>query len=96
MRTKTNQRPTEDDTPKSPKKNTSKKDAALSEDTPSSHWGYENDPDAEIWRYSAFSHSGAFSMAKTMRDKFGCTIVEKPYERENGTWGFAFTNPLRK
>lgn len=55
---------------------------------------YENDEDADIWRYSAFTESGAYTLAKTMK-RLGCTIVEKPRIRKDGLWMFAFTNPLR-
>lgn len=58
-------------------------------------WYYENDIDGDIWRYSAFSESGAYTLAKTMK-RLGCTIVEKPTLRDDGLWFFAFSNPLRE
>ena len=58
-------------------------------------WGYENDVNAPVWKYTAFSESGAVSLAKTMK-KLGCSIVEKPSQREDGLWIFSFTNPLLK
>lgn len=57
-------------------------------------WGYENDLDGDVWRYATFTESGAYTLAKTMK-RMGCTIVEKPSQREDGLWMFAFTNPLR-
>ena len=59
------------------------------------NWGYENDIDGDIWRYSAFTESGAYTLAKTMK-RLGCTIVEKPSQRKDGLWFFAFSNPLRE
>ena len=56
-------------------------------------WGYENDVNGSVWKYSAFTESGANTLAKTMK-KLGCTIVEKPKQREDGLWMFEFTNPL--
>ena len=57
------------------------------------HWGYENDQNAEVWRYACFTESGAYTLAKTMK-KMGCTIIEKPTMRDDGLWMFAFSNPL--
>ena len=59
-------------------------------------WGYENDADEEIWTMSAMTRGGAFGLAKTMKDKFGVEVLEKPFERDDGVWVFMITNPLKK
>ena len=56
-------------------------------------WGVENDVDAPMWQYTAFSEAGAVTLAKTMK-KLGCSIIEKPKQRKDGLWIFSFTNPL--
>lgn len=54
----------------------------------------ENSKDEPIWTYSAMTETGAYTLAKTVRDKMGCTILEKPMLHENGLWFFMFTNPF--
>ena len=86
----TNHQPT---SPLTPLTLVRKKRAASSKKKSEASWGYENDVNASTWSYSAFSESGAVILAKTMK-KLGCTIVEKPKQREDGLWMFEFTNPL--
>jgi len=55
---------------------------------------YNNDMNDAVWLYTSFSRAGAVQIAKTMRDKFGCVLLEQPMEREDGMWITMFTNPF--
>jgi len=57
---------------------------------------YNNKRDDPIWCYSAFSKIGAITLAKTMQNKFGCTLFEQPILRDDGMWVIMFSNPLMK
>lgn len=67
--------------------------ARKKKNTEEATWGYDNDPKSKIWKYSAFTESGAITLAKTMK-RMGCEIVNKPTQREDGLWMFSFTNPF--
>ena len=91
---------------KSPKGNTtkksvsssagSKKSSAPSVTNKEADWGYENDPTSPVWMYASFTKGGSYTLAQTMITKFGCTILEKPFMRDDGVWVFMFTNPFMK
>lgn len=57
---------------------------------------YNNDADEPIWMYTSMSRAGAVQIAKTMRDKLGCTILEQPILRDDEVWVVMFTNPWMK
>jgi hypothetical protein len=88
-KTKTNQPTTSPLTPPAPLK----KRAVVRKRKSDDFLGVENDVDAPMWQYTAFSEVGAITLAKTMK-KLGCSIIEKPKQRKDGLWIFSFTNPL--
>lgn len=57
---------------------------------------YDNDLNDDVWLYTAFTEMGAKASARTMRDKFGCQILEMPFLRDDGVWVFMFSNPFKE
>lgn len=56
---------------------------------------FDNDLDAPVWYYTAFTKSGAYRHAKTMMQKFNVTVIEPPqYDKTKELWYFGFTNPF--
>lgn len=56
----------------------------------------ENKDDQKIWKYNTMTRNGAHSLAKIMRDMFGCKIISEPTKNKQELWEFKFTNPLLK
>jgi len=54
----------------------------------------ENSKDDPIWTYETMTYNGAVTLAKTVRDKMGCKLLEKPIQRDDGMWVIMFSNPF--
>lgn len=44
---------------------------------------------------TTFSETGAFSLAKLLTRKYGCTIIKNPeYDKNIGKWVFKYRDPV--
>lgn len=57
---------------------------------------FENVETTKVWWYSAFTKTGAYSLANIMKNKFGCKILSEPRENKDTMWEFSFTNPFMR